>query len=147
MAALLFWRIALAVVGTAAYIFIAVPIALRGLLPFLDASDPETGPGRLARAVRLTVVPYIAGGVLYVAAGLLNPESPMLVLISAAAASFGGASALAWMAQLLRNRARYPPTGTPALGLARSWPWLVAGALTALFFIAVLGPGIVLESW
>ena len=142
----LFWRIALAVVGTAAYIFIAVPIALRGLLPFLDASDPETGPGRLARAVRLTVVPYIAGGVLYVAAGLLNPESPMLVLISAAAASFGGASALAWMAQLLRNRERYPPTGAPALGLASSWPWLVGGALTAAIFIGVLGPGVVLAS-
>ncbi|MBP9826568.1 MAG: hypothetical protein KBF21_20235 [Thermoanaerobaculia bacterium] len=140
------WRVGLAVVGTAAYWFVAVPIALRGLLPFLDASDPETGPGRMARAVRLTVVPYIAGGVLYVSAGLLNPESPMLVLISAAAASFGGASALAWMAQLLRNRERYAPTGAAALGLARSWPWLIAGALTALFFIAVLGPGIGLKN-
>ena len=96
------WRIALAVAGTAAYIFVAVQIALRGLLQFLDAGEP----GRVARAVRLTVVPYLAGGVLYVTAGLLNPESPMLVLISAAAASFGGASALAWMAQLLRNRER-----------------------------------------
>ena len=132
------WRIALAVVGTAAYWFVAVPIALRGLAPFLDAGDPATGAGRLARAVRLTVVPYIAGGVLYVTAGLLNPESPRLVLISAAAASFGGASALAWMAQLLRNRERYPPTGAPALGLARSWPWLVAGALAAALFIGVL---------
>ena len=74
---------------------------------------------------------YVAGGLLYVAAGLLNPESPMLVLISAAAASFGGASALAWMTQLLRNRERYPPSSEPALGIARSWPWLVAGALTA----------------
>lgn len=131
-------RIALAVVGTAAYWFVAVPIALSGLGPFLDTGEP----GRLARAVRLTVVPYIAGGALYVVAGLLNPESPMLVLISAAAASFGGASALAWMAQLLRNRARYPPTAEPALGIARSWPWLVAGILTAAVFIGVLGPGI-----
>ena len=132
------WRIALAVAGTAAYMFVAVPIALRRLLPFLTARDP----GRMAAAVRLTVVPYIAGGMLYVTAGLLNPESPWLVLISAAAASFGGASALAWMAQLLRNRERYPPTGEPAAGIARSWPWLVAGALTAFFFVAVLGPGI-----
>ena len=66
----------------------------------------------------------------------------MLVLISAAAASYGGASALAWMAQLLRSRARYPPTGAPAFGLARSWPWLVAGALAAAVFISLLGPGI-----
>ncbi len=91
-------------------------------------------------------MPYIAGGVLYVTAGFLNPESPWLVLISAAAASFGGASALAWMAQLLRDRERYPPTGAPALGLARSWPWLVAGALAAAIFIGVLGPGIGLSA-
>ena len=132
------WRIALAVAGTAAYMFVAVPIALRRLLPFLTARDP----GRMAAAVRLTVVPYIAGGMLYVTAGLLNPESPWLVLISAAAASFGGASALAWMAQLLRNRERYPPGAAPAESIARSWPWLFAGAIVALFFIAVLGPGI-----
>ena len=132
------WRIALAVAGTAAYMFVAVPIALRRLLPFLTARDP----GRMAAAVRLTVVPYIAGGMLYVTAGLLNPESPWLVLISAAAASFGGASALAWMAQLLRNRERYPPAARRPLGIARSWPWLIAGAIVALLFIAVLGPGI-----
>lgn len=122
--------------------FVAVPIALSGLAPFLGA-EPSA---RLARAIRLTVVPYVAGGVLYVAAGLLNPESPMLVLISAAAASFGGASALAWMAQLLRNRERYPPAGGAPLAIARSWTWLVAGALTALFFIGVLGPGIALSA-
>ena len=136
------WRIALAVAGTAAYMFVAVPIALRRLLPFLTARDP----GRMAAAVRLTVVPYIAGGMLYVTAGLLNPESPWLVLISAAAASFGGASALAWMAQLLRNRERFPPTGAPALGLAKSWPWLVAGTLAAAIFIGLLGPGVDLSA-
>jgi len=137
-----FWRIALAIAGTAAYIFVAVPIALRGLLPFLTARDP----GRMAAAVRLTVVPYIAGGVLYVTAGLFNPESPMLVLISAAAASFGGASALAWMAQLLRNRERYPPAGGEPLGIARSWPWLVTAAVVAAIFIGILGPGIFLAA-
>jgi hypothetical protein len=140
------WRIALAVVGTAAYWFVAVPVALRGLGPFLDRGEPATGRGRLARAVRLTVVPYLAGGALYVTAGFLNPESPMLVLISAAAASFGGASALAWMAQLLRNRERYPPAAGEPLGIARSWPWLVAGALAAVIFIGLLGPGIALRN-
>lgn len=136
------WRIALAGVGTAAYMFVAVPIALGGMERFLGAAEPP----RLARARRLTLPAYLAGGALYVTAGLLNPESPMLVLISAAAASFGGASALAWMTQLLRNRARFPPGAAPAEGIARSWPWLVAGALTALLFIAVLGPGITLSA-
>jgi hypothetical protein len=68
------------------------------------------------------------------------------VLISAAAASFGGASALAWMTQLLRNRERFPPRDVPAEGIARSWPWLVTAALTALFFIVVLGRGITLSA-
>ncbi len=136
------WRIVLAVVGTAAYMFVAVPVALRGLERFLGAAEPP----RLARARRLTLPAYLAGGGLYVTAGLLNPESPMLVLISAAAASFGGASALAWMTQLLRDRRRFPPAAAPAEGVARSWPWLVAAVLTALLFISVLGPGIRLSA-
>lgn len=132
------WRIALAAVGTAAYMFVAVPVALRGLEPFLGAAEPP----RLARARRLTLPAYLAGGTLYVTAGLLNPESPMLVLISAAAASFGGASALAWMTQLLRDRRRFPPADAPAEGIAPSWPWLVAAGLVAAIFIGLLGPGI-----
>jgi hypothetical protein len=134
------WRIGLALAGIAGYC-VSIWIALRGLAPFLGrGSQPDAK--RVALAVRLTLVPYLAGGALYVTAGLLNPRSPMLVLISAAAASFGGTSALAWMAQLLRNRTRYPPASDPAPAIARSWPWLIAGALAAIVFIAVLGPGI-----
>lgn len=132
------WRLVLAAVGTAAYMFVAVPIALRGLVPFLGA-DPAQ---RLRRAGRLTLPAYFAGGALYVTAGLLNPESPRLVLISAAAASFGGTSALAWMTQLLRDRRRFPPDTRPAEGLERSWPWMLAAALVAAIFIGLLGPGI-----
>lgn len=136
------WRIVLAVVGTAAYMFVAVPIALRGLEPFLGAAEPP----RLARARSLTLPAYLAGGALYVAAGLLNPESPMLVLISAAAASFGGASALAWMTQLLRDGRRFPAATAAPLGIGRSWPWLVAAAVAAVIFIGALGPGISLST-
>lgn len=132
------WRIVLAVVGTTSYMFVAVPIALRGLAPFLGSAEPA----RLERARTLTLPAYLAGGALYVTAGLFNPESPWLVLISAAAASFGGASALAWMTQLLRDRRRFPADESGALGIARSWPWLVAGTLVAIVFIGVLGRGI-----
>jgi hypothetical protein len=133
------WRIALAVVGTGAYMFVAVRIALHGLAPFLGA-DPEE---RLARARTLTLPAYLAGGALYVGAGLLNPESPMLVLISAAAASFGGASALAWMANLLHDERRFPPA-TAALAIEPSAGWLTAGAVVALLFVVILGRGIAL---
>jgi len=137
----LVWRIGLALAGVAGY-YLAVRIALRGLAPFLGAADAE----RFQRASRLTVPAYFAGGMLYVTAGLFNPESPWLVLISAAAASFGGASALAWMSQLLRDRERLPAASDAALGIAKSWPWLVGGAVVTVIFVGVLGPGIALAS-
>ena len=130
------FRLGLAALGAAAY-WGVILLSLRELSPLLG-----TGPGRWRRGVLLTVVPYLAGGILYVAAGLLNPVSPLLVIVSAAAASFGGTSGLAWMAQLLRNERRFPPHEGPALRIPRSAPWLAAGVAVALLFIGVLGPGI-----
>jgi hypothetical protein len=129
-------RFGLALVGLAAYVAVVV-LALRQLAPFLGS-----GAGRVRRAVTLTVTAYLAGGLLYVAAGLPNPVGLKLVLISAAAASFGGTSALAWMAQLLRNPARFPVHGGEPQPLPRSLGWLAAGVVVALVFVAVLGPGI-----
>jgi hypothetical protein len=129
-------RLGLALVGGAAYVGVVV-FSLRELAPFLGG-----GAERLRLAVELTLVPYLAGGTLYVAAGLPNPVGLRLVLISAAAASFGGTSALAWMAQLLRNETRFPPREGEPPPLPRSTSWLVAGAVVALLFVLVLGPGI-----
>jgi hypothetical protein len=130
------WRAGSVALGLAGY-WATVVLSLRLLLPFLG-----DGPDRLRRAVTLTVVPYLAGGLLYVAAGLFNPHGMRLVAISAAAASFGGASALAWMAQLLRNVRAYPPSPGPALALAPSRAWRLSGLLVAAVFILVLGPSI-----
>lgn len=130
------FRLGLAALGGSAY-WGFVHLSLREASPFLGP-----GPGRWRRGVPLTLIPYLAGGVLYVAAGLLNPVGPLLVLISAAAASFGGTSGLAWMAQLLRDERRFPPHDGPALAIPRSVPWLAAGAAIALLFVGVLGPGI-----
>jgi len=130
------FRLGLAALGGAAY-WAVVLLSLHELSPLLG-----TGSGRLQRAVSLTVIPYLAGGILYVAAGLLNPVGARLVLISAAAASFGGTSGMAWMAQLLRNERRFPPLDGPTLLIPRSVPWLVAGVAVTLLFVLVLGPGI-----
>lgn len=130
------FRAGLALAGGAAYWGI-VRWSLRELVPLLGPA-----PGIWRRAVPLTVIPYVAGGVLYVAAGLLNPVSPRLVLVSAAAASFGGASGLAWMAQFLRNERRFPPHPDPALALPRDAAWITAGAVVAALFVLVLGPGV-----
>jgi hypothetical protein len=55
----------------------------------------------------------------------------VLVLISAAAASLGGTSGLAWMHNYLRYQKWFPPVPAPAL--------LAAAAVVALIFIVVLG--------
>ncbi len=124
----------LALAGGLGY-WASVRFSLKGLSAMLA---PE--PAGLARARRLTLLPYLAGGSLYVAAGVLNPLSPLLVLVSAAAASFGAASALAWMTELLRDTARFP-RGPRHQALPRSLPALVAGVLAALVFVA-LGRGL-----
>jgi hypothetical protein len=130
------WRVGLALAGAAGY-WTTIVASLRLLLPFVGS-----GPDRARRAVALTVVPYLAGGLLYVAAGALNPHGARLVAISAAAASFGGASALAWMAQLLRDEKAYPPTIVPGLALPAFIGWRLAGLLAAAAFVFVLGPSI-----
>lgn len=132
----LVWRAALAAAGGAAY-WGVVHLSLGQLLPF-------TGPGNegRARARVLCLVPYLSGGVLYVLAGVLNPLGWRLVVISAAAASFGGTSALAWMTELLRNEQRFPPPTEPPLLLPRSRGWLTAAVVAVFVFVGVLGPAV-----
>jgi len=130
------WRTLLAICGGAGY-WAVVVASLRRLAPLVGPGDD-----RVALAVRLTVVPYVVGGLLYVGAGLLNPEGVVLVLISGAAASLGGTSALAWMAQLLNDPRRARPATEPPFALHRSFPWIGAGALVAALFVGLLGPGL-----
>ena len=92
------WRIGLIILGVCSYLLF-IWIALLELRPFLGQMEPE----RLQRAKKLTLVPYLAGGILSCVAGLFNPVGMILVAISAAAASFGGTSGLAWMWQVLRG--------------------------------------------
>lgn len=129
------YRIALAVVGGAGY-RAAIGLSLRTLNQFVGG-----GPGRLARARTLAMVPYLAGGVLYLAAGALNPVSSRLVVVSAAAASLGGTSALAWMTRLLGKHA-YPSGPDDGCVIDRSPGWLVAGCIAGAVFVGVLGPGL-----
>jgi hypothetical protein len=129
------YRLILAAAGAFGY-WGAIHLALRTLNPMLG-----DGPDRLERARTLTLLPYLAGGILYVAAGALNPVSPRLVLISAAAASFGGTSALAWMTNWLRPPRYHPENGRP-LSIHRSMAWIVAAVAVAFVFVVVLGPGV-----
>jgi hypothetical protein len=135
------WRVGLIVLGTVTYFFLFVPLCLRELRPFLG-KDAKV---RVRRAQRLTVVPYVTAGILACAAGALNPVGPLLILISAAAASFGGHSGLAWMANLLHGpRISSSEFQMPEIG--RSWGWVIAAVILAIAFIMGLGPGVKFHS-
>jgi hypothetical protein len=130
------WRILLTVFGAYAY-WAVTRWAMGRLGQHLSASPP----GRVAEAYRYTLVPYVTGGLLSVAAGLLDPGGLVVVLISGVAASLGGTSALAWGPQLLHD----PRLGIPTdiqLRVTRDMRWIVVAALVAIAFVLVLGPGI-----
>jgi len=137
------WRVGLAALGIITYFFIFVPLSLRELGPFLgrSRSPEEDAKTRVRRARQLTVTPYLTAGVLACIAGALNPVGPLLILFSAAAASFGGNSGLAWMWKLLYG-SRIPYSEFQMPEIERRWGWIVVAAVLALGFIAILGPGV-----
>ena len=132
------WRIGLTIFGAATYL-LAARISLLELRPLIGSDKEE----RYRRAVRLSTIPYFAGGILMCVAGSLNPQGAILILISAAASTFGGTSGLLWAPQMLRSGTLIP-CGPPAepLPIQRSWPFIVAACAIALVFIGVLGPSV-----
>jgi hypothetical protein len=151
------WRVGLTALGVVTYFFVFVPLSLRELLPILGRpslghppilAPPSLGNDaklRVQRARQLTVTPYLTAGVLACIAGALNPVGPLLILISAAAASFGGNSGLAWMANLLHNP-RFPSSEFQMPEIERSRGWIIAAVVLAIAFIAGLGPGVKFHS-
>jgi hypothetical protein len=129
------YRVGLAIFGAVTYL-IFVWLALVEIKPFTGMAQPE----RWQRAKKLTLLPYFVGGGLYTISGLFNPVGMMLVAISAAAASFGGTSGLAWMWQVQRGKPAND--GIQPESIERSRGWIIAGLIVAIVYIAVLGPGI-----
>jgi hypothetical protein len=132
------WRIGLTVFGAASYL-LAARLSLLELRPLIGSNKEQRYP----RAVRLSAIPYFAGGILMCIAGALNPEGMILILMSAAASTFGGTSGLMWTTHWL-NRGTLIPCGPPAepLPIDKSWPLIVAACAIAIAFIAVLGPSV-----
>jgi hypothetical protein len=126
------WRPAMAIFGGALY-FLLSRQSGHWLGALVGSDDLSMKRSRL-----LSVPAYIAGGLLYCISGLFNPVGPVLIAISAAAASFGGASGLLWLTQFTRGSKR---SAEPA-ALGRSYAWIVAGGIASLIFIAILGPGV-----
>lgn len=133
----LVWRGLLAGTGGVLYFLVAPRVLMPPLEPFLGAGTEQ----RQARARTLALLPYVVGGLTFVLAGLFNPHGLYLVLISAAAASFGGTSLLAWYPGLWARRPAAAPESIP-LGVPRSRGWLIAAVIALVVFVGVLGPGL-----
>jgi hypothetical protein len=131
------WRIGLSLLGGWLYFLVAPRLFMPDLEPFLGREQPA----REERARRLTLLPYLAGGLAYLLAGVLNPHGWKLVLISAAAASLGGTSLLAWYPPLWAKKRGGIGAGEP-LSIRRSVAWLIAAAIVLGLFVFTLGPGI-----
>jgi hypothetical protein len=130
------WRVGLTIVGVVSYVLF-VWFSLLELRPFLGMDKTE----RLRRARKLTLIPYFTDGILSCVAGLFNPVGMILIAISAAASSFGGASGLVWMGEWLKGP-RIPISTFQMPPLTRSRAWIVSAAFLALAFIAILGSGL-----
>ncbi len=131
------WRIGMTLFGVVAYM-LSASFVLREMRPLIGSLRDL----RQVRAVELTKLPYFAGGILACIAGALNPAGLILVALSAAASTFGGASGLLWMTQWLHG-SRVPLGAEPEPGpILRSWGWIVTASVMACLWIAVLGPGL-----
>jgi hypothetical protein len=132
------WRISLAVFGAVTY-FLAARLSLLELRPLIG-SNPEQ---RYRRGVRLSAIPYFAGGILMCLAGALNPRGMILILISAAASTFGGTSGLLWDTNWLRRGKMIPfgPSAEP-MPIDRTWPLIVAVCVATIAFVITLGPSV-----
>jgi hypothetical protein len=126
------WRIVLGVVGGALYY---------GSM-WLCAYELRRSAGSdIVRLKRLTVVPYIAAGVIALAGGALNRTLPPAVGLELAAASaFAGAFGLIRLPDLQQSlRSVTPGVAAP---LPPSLVWSIAGVLGAVAFVLVLGRGL-----
>lgn len=131
-------RIGLVMIGGTGYM-LAARLSLIEMRPLIGSDKKQ----RISRAARLMRVPYFTGGVLACIAGALNPVGWCLIVLSAAASTFGGTSGLLWMANWLKD-VRAIPLGSepdpPPIG--RSWPWIFGAACLAVVHIFVIGPGL-----
>ena len=130
------WRASLVVVGATAY-WTAATWSMRRLGQRLQGS----GSARVTEAYRYTLVSYVTGGALSIIAGFFEPGGALLVLISGAAATLGGTSALAWGPQLLHGTERDATRAAP-LVVQRAWRWVALAAAAAALFVFILGPGV-----
>jgi len=124
-------RVAIAIAGVL-LCRTALRIAQRKLDPFL----PEDSGERLRTARTLSRTAWIAGTIVIAAAGLAGARQ--VDLPYALAWTLGGTCWLAFVPKGVGGSGR----SHDVLALPRSRAWIAAGAVTAILYIALLGPGL-----
>jgi hypothetical protein len=128
----LFWRTSVAVAG-AALVYFSFQVSRTELGKLIGFG------GGAARSIawRLVVPAYFTGGIVTVASASFSQLEARIAQFQAAGGTFG---LTIWL--LLLPLVIPEPAAGKILQIPRSVAWIVAGALTAVIYIAVLGPGI-----
>jgi hypothetical protein len=129
------WRSLLVLVTIVTY-YLSLRLLAVLIQPFCGSNSTEAQK----RLRRITLIPYIAAMILACLGGVFNPMGWLTMFsaaLPAAAAAFG-------LTQLDNFPASSKPDSSlPAAGAITCSPaWIAAAILVAIFFIAVLGPGI-----
>jgi hypothetical protein len=129
-------RVLFVLIGIALYRFLIRLLAseLRKIIP---GSESNTR-GRLSRLIWLS---YIFGGLIACAGAILDPRGAIEILKSGALSSFAAAVGLL---AIPVNYSRLPPQGYPDQPVSRHLAWMLAAAGASIYYIAILGPGILM---
>ncbi len=130
-------RILLVIVGFALY-RLSIRFAARELRWFIPAVDSAAR----SRVSRFILISYISGGVIACAGAVLDPRGRIEILNSGALSSFGAAVGLLSVPGIFL---RLPPqSGVLDVSVSSNLPWLIAASAGAIYYIGILGPGILI---
>jgi hypothetical protein len=130
------WRPWIGLAGLALYAG-AIVVSLRAL-----RGQISSGVIAKRNADRYCTTSYWIGGTLLTLGAVFNPVGPLLILTSGAATGFGAMLGLLVLPPLLRRKGLPANSEEESLLIGRGW--LVAGAVAAVVFIGVFGPGVAL---